>query len=337
MNSRFIAIVALAVGLAGFATADVVLYQGQTAEQAGIKLMKWGDGTIEDSTETVFTGANSLKITSRGLFSGGWLIFNNPVDLSPYLNQPHKVLRFTFRFPGTSGTGVTGGTPPGGFAGGPRGGFGEDFGGPPARGPRGGFGAPGGVGAPSGGGTTEATSPPLREIRVVFQTSDDKWGEFMLPLTHIRPDDRGWNTVSIPFASISSLKGTSGQISRLGFFGDAPAVFYVGEIRTVSDQTPIQGYIVVTSAFGTVYTSRSTNRISVAANDELTFAGVAENTTIPVVFRWNFGGDPEQVDGEAPVLRYRFPKRGNYTVFLTIADPSGVRPPATASITVVVN
>ncbi len=335
MNSRFIVLVALAVGLAGFATADVVLYQGQTAEQAGIKLMNWGDGTIEDSTETAFSGANSLKITSRGLFSGGWLIFNNPVDLSPYLNQPHKVLRFAFRFPGTSGTG---GTPPGGFAGGPRGGFGEDFGGPPGQGPRGGFGAPpGGFGAPTGGGTTQATPPPLREIRVIFQTSDGKWGEFMIPLTHIRPDDRGWNSVSIPLASIPGLKETNGKISRLGFFGDAPATFYLGEIRTVSDQTALQGYIVVTSAFGTVYTSRSTNRISVAANDELTFAGVAENTTIPVVFRWNFGGDPEQVDGEALALRYRFPKRGNYTVFLTVVDPTGVRSPATASITVVVN
>jgi hypothetical protein len=36
-------------------------------------------------------------------------------------------------------------------------------------------------------------------------------------------------------------------------------------------------------------------------------------------------------------VRRRFPKRGNYTVHLTIADPLGVRPPATAKIQIQVN
>lgn len=336
MNSRWVAVGALAVGLASFALADVTLYQGRPAEQSGITLLNWGDGLIEDSTETSFGGGNSLKVTTRGLFSGGWIAFNAPVDLSPYLNQPNKVLRFTFRFPGTATTGG------GGFTGGggPRGGFGEDFGGPPGQGPRGGpggFGAPGAPPGPSGSGTTQTTPPPLREIRVIFQTADGKWGEFMLPLTNIRPDDMGWNSVSMPLAGIPSLKETNGQIRQIGFFGDAPAVFYVGEIRTLTEQTPLQGYIVVTSAFGTVYTSRSSERITVATGDELTFAGVVEGVTIPVAFRWNFGGDPEVVDGEAPALRLRFPKRGTYTVFLTIADPYGTRPSTTSKITIQVN
>jgi len=327
----------LAVGLAGAGFADVTLYAGQPTENAGITLRSWGAGSIEDSTETTFVGSRSLKVLTRGMLSGGWLVFNTPVDLRADLNAPDKAIRFTLRFAGASG-GAAGGAggpqAPGGIggSGAPRGGpgFGGEGGGPEAPG---GFGGPG---APAGGGA-QTTTPTLRELRLIIETSDGKRTETMLPLQNLRTDELGWQSLSAPLRSIAGLRETNGQIAKIGFFGDTTGVFYIGEIRTLSEGGALQGYMAIQNTFGSVFTSRSQERLSIASGDELIFFGVAEGVSAPVEYRWSFGDDPSQVDGTGQVVRRRFPKRGNYTVHLTIADPQGVRPPATARIQIQVN
>jgi hypothetical protein len=327
----------LAVGLAGAGFADATLYAGQPTENAGITLRSWGAGSIEDSTETTFVGSRSLKVLTRGMLSGGWLVFNTPVDLRADLNAPDKAIRFTLRFAGASG-GTAGGAggpqAPGGIggSGAPRGGpgFGGEGGGPESPG---GFGGPG---APAGGGA-QTTTPTLRELRLIIETSDGKRTETMLPLQNLRTDELGWQSLSAPLRSIAGLRETNGQIAKIGFFGDTTGVFYIGEIRTLSEGGALQGYMAIQNTFGSVFTSRSQERLSIASGDELIFFGVAEGVSAPVEYRWSFGDDPSQVDGTGQVVRRRFPKRGNYTVHLTIADPQGVRPPATARIQIQVN
>jgi hypothetical protein len=327
----------LAVGLAGAGFADATLYAGQPTENAGITLRSWGAGSIEDSTETTFVGSRSLKVLTRGMLSGGWLVFNTPVDLRADLNAPDKAIRFTLRFAGASG-GAAGGAggpqAPGGIggSGAPRGGpgFGGEGGGPESPG---GFGGPG---APAGGGA-QTTTPTLRELRLIIETSDGKRTETMLPLQNLRTDELGWQSLSAPLRSIAGLRETNGQIAKIGFFGDTTGVFYIGEIRTLSEGGALQGYMAIQNTFGSVFTSRSQERLSIASGDELIFFGVAEGVSAPVEYRWSFGDDPSQVDGTGQVVRRRFPKRGNYTVHLTIADPQGVRPPATARIQIQVN
>jgi hypothetical protein len=290
----------------------VTLYAGQPTENAGIILRSWGAGSIEDSTETTFVGSRSIKVLTRGMLSGGWVVFNTPVDLRADLNAPDKVMRFTLRFAGTGGGAVGGGA-----------------GGPQAPG---GFGGPS---APASGG--QIATPTLRELRLIIETSDGKRTETVLPLHNLRTDESGWQSLSVPLRAIPGLRETNGQIAKIGFFGDATGVFYIGEIRTLSEGGPIQGYIAIQNTFGSVFTSRSQERLSIASGDELIFFGVAENVSTPVEYRWSFSDDPSQVDGTGQVVRRRFPKRGNYTVHLTIADPLGVRPPATAKIQIQVN
>jgi hypothetical protein len=159
----------------------------------------------------------------------------------------------------------------------------------------------------------------------------------MLPLQNLRTDELGWQSLSAPLRSIAGLRETNGQIAKIGFFGDTTGVFYIGEIRTLSEGGALQGYMAIQNTFGSVFTSRSQERLSIASGDELIFFGVAEGVSAPVEYRWSFGDDPSQVDGTGQVVRRRFPKRGNYTVHLTIADPQGVRPPATARIQIQVN
>jgi hypothetical protein len=317
--------------------ADVPLYRGLPLDEAGIQLRAWGSGTIEETTETVFVGSRSLKLTTRGYFAGGWLEFKTPVDLRSDLNAPDKVLRIALRFPGTATVAAGGGT----ATGGPRGG---GVGTPPGGPPRGGgfdeFGGPGGPSTPPppGGGTTTTTAmPTAQELRIVLETSDGKRTDFLLPLQGIRADESGWQSVSMPLSAIPLLKQTSGQITRIGFFSDTTATFYIGEIRTLSEGTPLQGYIYVVNSYGFSFNSRKDSKIVIAANDELTFYGVSEVGTVPPVFRWSFGGDANLIDGEGRVIRRRFPKKGTFTVVLTIADPYGARKPATAQIEIQVN
>lgn len=325
--------------------ADVSLYRGLPLDEAGIQLRAWGSGAIEETTETVFVGSRSLKLNTRGYFAGGWLEFRTPVDLRADLNAPDKVLRIVVRFPGTATVAAGGGTPTGGPGTpprGPRGGGLGEFGGsgaPPGGQRGGGYGEFGGPGTPppSGGGATTTTIPTAQELRIVLETNDGKRTDFLLPLQGIRPDESGWQSVSMPLNAIPLLKQTSGQITRIGFFSDTNATFYIGEIRTLSEQTPLQGYIYVVNSYGFSFNSRKDSRIVIAANDELTFYGVSEAGTVPAVFRWSFGGDPNLVDGEGRVIRRRFPKKGTFTVVLTIADPYGARKPATAQIEIQVN
>lgn len=325
---------ALALGLAGAAWADAVLYAGQPAAEAGITLRSWGSGTIEDTTETTFVGSRSLKILTRGVLSGGWIVYSTPIDLRTDINAPDKVLRLTLRFPGVAGAT---GTP------GRGGGFGGDAGGvpPPPGAPRGGpgfggdLGGPQAPGGPASGG--QATPAALRELRLILETSDGKRTEALLPLYGLRTDESGWQSVSLPLRAIVGLRETNGQLTRLGIFGDTVGVVYVGEIRILSETGPLQGYMAIQNTFGSVFTSRSQERLSIASGDELIFFGVAEGVSTPVEYRWSFSGDPAQVDGVGNVVRRRFPKRGNYTVYLTIADPYGNRPPATAKIEIQVN
>lgn len=323
------------LALMGAAWADAVLYAGQPATEAGLTLRSWGSGTIEDTTETTFVGSRSLKIVTRGILSGGWIGFGTPIDLRADLNAPDKVLRFTLRFAGTGGgAGV-------GF-GGRGGGFGGDAGAPPPPGaPRGGPGFGGEAGGPSapGGpaGSGQAATPPLRELRLILETSDGKRTEAILSLQNLRTDESGWQSVSLPLRAIAGLRETSGQLTRLGIFGDSVALMYIGEIRTLSESGPLQGYMAVQNTFGSVFTSRTQERLSIASGDELIFFGVVEGVSSPVEYRWSFSGDPAQVDGVGNVIRRRFPRRGNYTVYLTIVDPYGNRPSTTAKMEIQVN
>lgn len=315
-----------------FSYADSTLYAGQPASEAKITLRNWGSGTIEDSSDTTFVGSRSLKVSTRGLFSGGWIEFANPVDIRADLNAPNGVMRFALRFPGVSApgggaVGIGGGMPgfgtPGEMAGGPR--------------MPGGPSVPGAPTGPAGGSSGQTTPPTLRELRIVLETSDGKRTEVMVPLQNLRSDESGWQMLSVPLRSIPDLRETSGQIRKIGMFGDTAGIFYIGEIRTLRESGTLQGYIAVQNMYGTVFTSRSQERLSIASGDELIFYGVAEGVSIPVEYRWSFSGDPSQVDGIGNAIRRRFPKRGVYTVHLTIVDPAGIRPPATAKIEIQVN
>jgi hypothetical protein len=320
------------------ASADVVIYGGLPAAETQTELRPWGSGKIEEIQEIIFTGSRSLRITTRGAFAGGWLNLSRGADVRSDMNNAAMMLRFTLRLPGITaagggggGGGLTGGgdlgspgglTPPGGQGGRP-----------------GGFGTPGGLGGGGGSGSGTQNLPPLTSLRIILETTDGKRTEFTLPLEAARTSgDTAWVQAGIPLQAIPGLRETNGQISKVGMFGNTTSLFVVGEIRTTVDQFALNGYMIVTNTTGLMYDSRSNDKIIIAANDELIFYGQGEAGSTHLVYRWNFGdGTSNEVDAEAPAIRRRFPKSGNYVVQLTIADPHGIKPPKKASIKVQVN
>lgn len=312
---RRLYILTCCLGLVGIGSAQLSLYKGMTATSSGLQLQSFGSGQIEETQEVFVVGERSLKITTLDFATGGWLIFQSPPDLRAALQVPENLLKFTLRLP-REGSG-------GGGLGGPGGIYGD----------RGGRLAGGGGGPASGGQTTSA----MTRLRVVIETTDGKLTEFLLPLEVHRAGPTGWFTVGVPLAAIPGLKQSSGQIKQIGLFGDAPAVFYLGEISVALDQTPITGRLLVNAA-GVLYDAQNVDKVIIAAGDELIFYGLGEAGSTILRYLWNFGsGKPDEVDAEGAAIRRRFPKSGEYTVTLTIADQYGIKKPYTLSVKIQVN
>lgn len=177
----------LALGMPG--RADIALYEGQTPQASGLKLLPWGSGEATDSTEYVFTGIKSIKVKTHGRYQGARLVLERPLDLRQVAASPASQLAVTVLVPERMSTGRLGGSRlgpggtmgpggmigpggaagsggmmgPGGMAGpgGLRGGRGGSMTGPPGMGGSGGMTGPPGMGG-SGGTTSPGGSRSQR-------------------------------------------------------------------------------------------------------------------------------------------------------------------------------
>src|ERR1043166_8025157 len=70
----------------------LTIFRGDNVQNAGITLAGWGSGAIEEDTQKVYNGSESLKIMTHGLYQGAILTRNKPVDLGPYLGNKHAYL-----------------------------------------------------------------------------------------------------------------------------------------------------------------------------------------------------------------------------------------------------
>src|SRR5579871_4472419 len=161
------ALLAAGLGLAGLlclgnptpAAAQMMgldIYRGDDAQTSGIQLHSWGSGTIIGDKAYVYSGSESLKISTQGLYQGASIVFNKPFDLGPYLSDKNSYLQFVIIPPATPGE--TAGGRPGNF--GPPGGFGKGSGipgGPGAPGSNGGGGSGGGARFPGAPGSSSRT------------------------------------------------------------------------------------------------------------------------------------------------------------------------------------
>jgi hypothetical protein len=309
---------ALALLILGAAPAqvDFSVYAGQPLATEQIALQAWGSGTAEESTERSSAGQHSIKVTTSGYFQGAVLNLGRKPDLKPFASNKENLLAFSV-FPvevqasgGGSGTGSGGsGVRPGGMGGG--------------------GGATGaGVGsAGSGGGSTSATRPvkQMENLRVLIWTTDGKATEVFLPLTSAGKAAGRWVRVGIPVAVIPRFNQTNMIIDRIAVSGDARTVFYLGEIRVVTDSTPIQGFLDRTE-------------MNLARGDEVLLTASAEAGYSVLEYAWDFNAsNGVQTDATGAAVYHRFRIPGEYVVTCTIRDKYGLKAPWTGTIKVTVN
>lgn len=330
---------ALAVAaLAAVSAAQTVVYMPQKniADQQ-ISLRGWGSGTIAQTDELAFEGTNSIRVSSRNYFQGGIMAFGSPVDLGKEFADKSNMLRITFQVPdakttmggggGGAGAPANGGGRPGGLAGalgGPAGGSSAgDSGGGQGGGRPGGQGRPGTNNRPPAGQSNSTPQPPLSTIRMIVTTSDGKKSEAYIPISTSGKGERGWKNVSIPLSAITGFDKTNKMIKEIAFAGDSTSTFYVGEIRTINDTTPITGEARI-------------DRTNLALGDEVTLTAYGYAGSSVLKYEWDFDSDGK-VDAEGQYLKRRFRKPGEVTITLIVSDVNGLKAPYKTNVKIKVN
>ncbi|HMS55774.1 MAG TPA: PKD domain-containing protein [Fimbriimonadaceae bacterium] len=325
MNRIWSTISVLALAAVSFAQTSV-FNPARSVKDQNITLRGWGSGTIAETDEVSYEGAFSVRVSTRNLFQGGLMSLGSPVDWAAAFGDDSNMLRLAFRVAdgpmtlgggGGGGAGLKGGGG-GGRPGSPDGDTGGQLGGGGGRNPGSGGGA-------AGGGQMTQTAAPLKRIRVIMTTTDGMKSEAYIPVANASADSRGWQSVAIPLKRIDGFAKTNKIIKELGFSGDATTTFYVGDMRVVSDQTPISGEI-------------KTGNLNLALNDEVEFRGSGFGGSSVLKFTWDFDDkDGIQEDAEGVVVKRKFRKAGTYKVTLTVSDMYGLKKSASSSINVVVN
>lgn len=284
--------------------ANVPLYAGESLEASAITLSPWGGGSISDSTDVSYLGSHSLMVRTATYFQGGTVTFARPVSLAAYLPNRENLLVVAIYPTQTSTTATTGG------------------GGTTGRGP----GLAGGSGGAMGGGgatTTTQAAKPLDAIRLIIRTTDGRASEAYYPLP--AGSAGRWRRLGVPLSAIYGFAKTNKEVASISFSGDAPSVFFIGEIRAVTDQTPIQGSLSVTE-------------LNLGRGQEITFYATAEAGPSILVYEWDYDAkDGIQVDYSGQFVTHRFRVAGEYTVTCTIRDLYGLKQPWQGTISVTVN
>jgi len=225
---------------------------------------------------------------------------------------------------------------PGGFGGPGQGAGGGRFGGA-GQGPGGpgGFGGPGGIGGPGGlggrgglggAGGTNTAPPILRNFRFIVTTTDGKRSEAYVPINiRAHGDDRGWLTAAVPLQAITGFDRTNKQIASFAISGDATSTFYVGDLRIISDTTPIRG-------------DTNAHSLNLALGEEVELNAFGDGGASILRYTWDFDdSDGIQVDAEGQSVKRKFRKAGTYNITVTISDYYGLKAPYKTTIKVVVN
>ena len=122
-------------------------------------------------------------------------------------------------------------------------------------------------------------------------------------------------------------------MKEVGFAGDAPAAFYVGDVRVLNDGTPLRAEPNVRS-------------LNLALNDSYTFFATGTGGSSVLKYTWDFdSADGIQVDAEGQSVTYKFRKpswstanpTGVFVVTLTVSDEYGLKQPYSTTLKIRVN
>lgn len=185
------------------------VFRGEAGSGTNIQLGSWGSGTAEASKEAVLVGTNAIKVTTAGMYQGGRLDFETPLDLTDALRNPNTFLRFQVRFTGQNAVA-------------------NNF-------------------DPTSLQTSARAASPFRKMRYLVVMADGSRYELVRPV-ELPPseDPDAWVPLAFPIAAIAkqipagkTLTGDAAKVKQLAIFGDRYAQFLIGEINVITDETEI--------------------------------------------------------------------------------------------------
>lgn len=313
------------------------IYVGEGDQGEGMKMGGWGSGlaTADRAYKTI--GQNSIRVETNGFYSGARLQFETAKDITDQKNDPDGFLEFIIRFqPGTkkSTSGPGGGGYPGASGGG------SSFGGSSAGPSPGGAGYPGGLGGPGGfdgSGGEQTLQPDTHKMKFVMVCDEGTFVASNFPVALFPASEEGWYSVAVPFVAFKGLdKAATCKMKELRVFGDSKDTFWIGQIRTTTDDEPIA--------------VDPLDDLEVSAGEPVEFRAQATGGISPLQYVWDFdqSDGPTQEDATGQVVVHVFRKASPqvpgqngelqpYVVTLTVKDLSGAKKPKRVTANVIVN
>ncbi|MDE2126735.1 MAG: PKD domain-containing protein [Armatimonadetes bacterium] len=321
------------------AQAPGYLYNGGTAESAGITVSGWGSGKARFDNNVTYSGPNSILITTQGPYQGANITFNKPVNLASYLSRTGTYMEMAVQVYGAQGASGKFGKG-GGLFGGGAGGF-------PGPGGAGGRPGPGGLPGSSGGaggglpgssggagpggrpgqngqnGQPATTQPakPITHLRAVFTTTTGKEFGIYFPLAAASTSN-DWKLVAVPISAIQGLSADDAQIKSIRIFGDSTGYLYLAQMQLVDDSTPISVDPIA-------------DVIAVPRFQQYSYTADGHAGITPLKYSWDFdasNGIQDEIDGKT--VNHTYVRPGDYTVTVTVSDIFGVKKPAVTTFKV---
>ena len=164
---------------------------------------------------------------------------------------------------------------------------------------------------------------PISSMHMILKFSDGNEIELLRPVVENIGDDIHWLQESIPLAAINANASdvVNAQLSEIYLGTDSPATITIGEIRTVSDTTPI--------------TADAGKPQTVPTKTAAAFIGAGDGGASMLKYQWDFDSPGHFVpEAEGNFVDHSFAKPGTYVVTLRVSDLDGLKKAALATVVV---
>ena len=263
---------------------EVYIFKGDDPALDGIELGSWGGGSASKSKERILDRSWSVKITIQGLYAGGRMDFTRPVTLLADGIDDSRYIQFAFFVMDTKTVNPAAGTI-------------YDW------------------------EVEPYTIPTTGKIRFVFESDKGVTVSAEQPTRKIDPDDN-WMRIAVPLARFKVNEDLEEfRLKRLLVMSDLPTTMYLGEMKLLTDKTPI--------------TVESLGIQAMAIMDEVLWVPETDGGVSCLKYSWDFDArNGIQSESDAMIGRYVYTEGGTYTVTLTVSDLDGLKAPVTVSTTI---
>jgi hypothetical protein len=291
-----LAVALCAVGAYGAASnsKEVYIFRGGAIAEDGIVLGGWGSGKSVETKEKILTGSQSIKVTTQGLYSGGRIDFSQPVALFTEGIDKTRYVLFTLFFDAVQVVDPAAGTS-------------------------------------AANDVDTYTIPKASKLRFVFISDKGQQIAIEEPTAPLDTDDN-WVRIAVPLAKFSSAEGGKEfRLKRLLVFSDIATTMYIGEIKLVTDDTPIK--------------VDSISDQTVAVQDDVFFVGNATAGISSLKYSWDYdASNGLQTESTGRVGHYTYTRAAKdssgsdipFKVTLTVSDVDGIKSPVTITTDVMV-